>query len=187
MTSALALAPSLLCLGQMAALRKDVSLYWSLPMRTHQYPTTPGLFRDGVRCYPLALSDLSGRDFYHRSMAESFRVYGPQESTIGDNNDFGVALVTMLPLLVYLFQRFQLLALESEYVLATIAVEFYCNAIYVFAGRSRSPSFLMPGATFWLPCSVLSHKVSSRHSLCRGLCGDIRIRATRLVCANEHN
>ncbi|MGE3781220.1 MAG: putative O-glycosylation ligase, exosortase A system-associated [Alphaproteobacteria bacterium] len=36
----------------------------------------------------------------------SYRVYGPAASKIGDNNDLGVALTMMLPLLVYLAQQY---------------------------------------------------------------------------------
>jgi putative inorganic carbon (hco3(-)) transporter len=36
----------------------------------------------------------------------SYRIYGPTASKIADNNDLGVALTMMLPLLIYLAQRY---------------------------------------------------------------------------------
>jgi putative inorganic carbon (HCO3(-)) transporter len=37
----------------------------------------------------------------------AFRVYGPDESMIGDNNDLGVALTMMIPILFYMWHRYR--------------------------------------------------------------------------------
>lgn len=76
----------------------------------------------------------------------SFRVYGPRSSTIADNNDVGVALVTMLPLLYYLFRRVPQKYLKGS-LLATIGLNFIA-ALFTYS-RGALVAIGCMAATFW--------------------------------------
>lgn len=84
----------------------------------------------------------------------AFRVYGPDGSTIGDNNDFGVALVTMLPLMFYLFQRVQQRYLKWG-LLVTLGLNFLAT-LFTYS-RGALVAIILMGATFWLRAR-LAHK-----------------------------
>jgi putative inorganic carbon (hco3(-)) transporter len=77
----------------------------------------------------------------------AFRVYGPDSSTIADNNDFGVALVTVLPLLFYLFQR-----VRQRYLRWALLVAIVLNFIATLFTYSRGAlvAIAFMGATLWL-------------------------------------
>jgi probable O-glycosylation ligase (exosortase A-associated) len=77
----------------------------------------------------------------------AFRVYGPRESTIGDNNDFGVALVTIMPLLFYLFQRCQRWYLKWP-MLAVIVLNFIAT-LFTYS-RGALVAIILMGAALWL-------------------------------------
>ncbi len=84
----------------------------------------------------------------------AYRVYGPASSTIGDNNDFGVALVTMLPLFFFLFQRYQ-----QWYLRAALSVTIALNCIAALFTYSRGAlvAIVLMGATLWFRVR-LAHK-----------------------------
>ncbi len=77
----------------------------------------------------------------------AFRVYGPDASTIGDNNDFGVALVTMLPLLFYLFQRVRQRSLKCG-LLGGLVLNFIAT-LFTYS-RGALVAIIFMGAAFWL-------------------------------------
>jgi putative inorganic carbon (HCO3(-)) transporter len=84
----------------------------------------------------------------------AYRVYGPNSSTVGDNNDFGVALVTMLPLLFYLFQRY-----PQRYLKGPLLVALVMNFISTLFTYSRGAlvAIIFMATTLWLRAR-LAHK-----------------------------
>jgi probable O-glycosylation ligase (exosortase A-associated) len=85
----------------------------------------------------------------------NFRVYGPGESTIGDNNDFGVALVTMLPLLFYIFQRINRWYLKWPFAVV-LALNFLAT-LFTYS-RGALVAITIMGGTFWFRARV-AHKI----------------------------
>jgi putative inorganic carbon (hco3(-)) transporter len=75
------------------------------------------------------------------------RVYGPTGTAIGDNNDFGLALITVLPLLFYLWHR-----TTNRYLRHGLMVMGFLLALAVLFTYSRGAlvGLCAMGTVFWL-------------------------------------
>src|SRR5258708_2078559 len=117
-----------------------------------------------VASLSLGVRGIAGAIFGFRTEGQS-RIYGPADSFLSDNNDFGLALNMMLPLLFFLARE-----VEQRWLRITLWIAFFCSIISILLTYSR-------GGLLGLAVVLCAIAVKSRHKFV----GATLVAATALV------